>query len=34
MNHTGIDDHERYSVACTVDAQGRQLKESNPEGSG
>jgi hypothetical protein len=23
MTYTGIDDHERYSVACTPDGQGR-----------
>ena len=28
MNYTGIDYHKRYSVACTLDAQGRQLKQA------
>lgn len=28
MIHTGIDHHKRYSVACTVDAQGRRLAEA------
>ena len=27
MNYTGIDYHKRYSVACTLDAQGRRLLE-------
>lgn len=27
MNYTGIDHHKRYSVACTLDAQGRRLQE-------
>jgi len=27
MNYTGFDYHKRYSVACTLDAQGRQLKQ-------
>ncbi|MCW5547561.1 MAG: IS110 family transposase [Opitutaceae bacterium] len=27
MNYTGIDHHKRYSVACTLDAQGRRLLE-------
>jgi len=28
MNYTGIDYHKRYSVACTLDAQGRLLKQA------
>ena len=28
MNYTGIDYHKRYSVACTLDAQGHLLKQS------
>jgi transposase len=28
MNYTGIDYHKRYSVACTMDAQGRLLKQA------
>lgn len=27
MSYTGIDHHKRYSVACTLDAQGRRLLE-------
>ena len=27
MTYTGIDYHKRYSVACTLDAQGRRLLE-------
>ncbi len=29
MNYTGIDYHKRYSVACTLDAQGHLLKQSH-----
>jgi len=29
MNCTGIDYHKRYSVACTLDAQGRKLQEAS-----
>ena len=37
MNYTGIDYHKRYSVACTLDAQGRLLQQARidhnaPEG--
>ncbi|MBI5382387.1 MAG: hypothetical protein HZA31_10850 [Opitutae bacterium] len=37
MLYTGIDYHKRYSVACTLDAQGRRLSEAKitqntPEG--
>ncbi len=28
MNYTGIDHHKRYSVACTLDAQGRLLQQA------
>jgi transposase len=28
MNYTGIDHHKKYSVACTLDAQGRLLKQA------
>ncbi len=28
MIYTGIDHHKRYSVACTLDAQGRRLSEA------
>jgi len=31
MIYTGIDYHNRYSVACTLDAQGRKLKEARIE---
>lgn len=31
MNYTGIDYHKRYSVACTLDAQGRKLHEAKIE---
>lgn len=31
MNYTGIDYHKRYSVACTLDAQGHKLKEARIE---
>ncbi|WP_161554726.1 IS110 family transposase [Ereboglobus luteus] len=31
MNYTGIDYHKRYSVACTLDAQGRKLSEARIE---
>ena len=31
MNYTGIDHHKRYSVACTLDAQGRLLKQARLE---
>jgi hypothetical protein len=27
MYYTGIDYHKRYSVACTLDAQGRKIRE-------
>ena len=33
MNYTGIDYHKRYSVACTLDAQGRKLQGRSPTGS-
>ena len=29
--YTGIDYHKRYSVACTVDAQGNKLQEAKIE---
>lgn len=37
MNYTGVDHHKRYSVACTLDVQGRLLKQARidhnaPEG--
>lgn len=28
MNYTGIDYHKRYSVACTLDGQGRLMKQA------
>lgn len=28
MIYTGIDYHKRYSVACTLDAQGRPVKQA------
>jgi hypothetical protein len=28
MNYTGIDYHKRYSVACTLDGQGRLVKQA------
>jgi hypothetical protein len=28
MYYTGIDYHKRYSVACTLDAQGRKIREA------
>jgi transposase len=28
MNYTGIDHHKRYSVACTLDEQGRRIHEA------
>ena len=31
MIYTGVDYHKRYSVACTLDAQGRKLKEARIE---
>jgi transposase len=33
MNYTGIDYHKRYSVACTLDAQGRKLQEGRIDGN-
>lgn len=33
MTYTGIDDHKKYSVACTLDAQGKKLRESRIEGN-
>ena len=33
MNYTGIDYHKRYSVACTLDAQGRQFQEGRIDGN-
>ena len=33
MNYTGIDYHKRYSVACTLDAQGRKLQEARIDGN-
>jgi transposase len=30
-SYTGIDYHKRYSVACTLDAQGRQLQQAKIE---
>ena len=31
MYYTGIDYHKRYSVACTLDAQGRKIREGRIE---
>jgi hypothetical protein len=28
LTYTGIDHHKRYSVACTLDAQGRLLQQA------
>jgi hypothetical protein len=28
MNYTGIDYHKRYSVACTLNGQGRLVKQA------
>ena len=33
MIYTGIDYHKRYSVACTVDVQGRKLQEAKIDGN-
>jgi hypothetical protein len=33
MIYTGIDYHKRYSVACTLDARGRKLREARIEGN-
>jgi transposase len=33
MIYTGIDYHKRYSVACTLDAQGRKLQEARIDGN-
>lgn len=33
MIYTGIDYHKRYSVACTLDAQGRKLHEARIDGN-
>lgn len=33
MIYTGIDYHKRYSVACTLDAQGRKLQEAKIDGN-
>ena len=34
MIYTGIDYHQCYSVACTLDAQGRKLHEARIDGNG
>lgn len=34
MIYTGIDYHQRYSVACTADAQGRKLHDARIDGNG
>ena len=31
--YTGIDYHKRYSVACTLDEQGRKLQEGRIDGN-
>ena len=33
MIYTGIDYHKRYSVACTLDAQGQKLHEARIDGN-
>lgn len=33
MIYTGIDYHKRYSVACTLDAQGHKLHEARIDGN-
>ena len=33
MIYTGIDHHKRYSVACTLDAQGQKLHEARIDGN-
>jgi hypothetical protein len=33
MIYTGIDYHKRYSVACTLDVQGRKLHEARIDGN-
>ncbi len=33
MISTGIDYHKRYSVACTLDAQGQKLREARIDGN-
>jgi transposase len=33
MLYTGIDYHKRYSVACTLDAQGRKVQEARIDGN-
>ena len=32
MKYTGIDYHKRYSVACTLDEQGRRVHERGRKG--